>query len=265
MRSQLLAPCVGALVLVGAATAETLPVPPDAPEAREIARRAEDTMRSGGTYLEAVMTVVSPRRAADHEVGFRSWDDRIGRRSFIRILSPSKDAGTRFLKLHPNLWKYVPRVARTLRIPQSMMMESWMGSDFTNDDMVKESSALDDYDHHLLGVDPDPPGGVGASAWVLEYLPHEDAPVVWEKIVAWIEREHAIPLRQDFYDAAGKRVRQMDFSEVRAVQGRHIPHRWTMTPLDKEGHQTRIEVREIRLDQTFDERIFTTRQLKKRD
>lgn len=252
------------LGVAGAAHAELEPAPEDA-DAGAIARRAEETMRSDGTYLEAVMTVVSPRLSTDREVAFRSWDDRTGRRGFIRILSPSKDAGTGFLKLHPNLWMYVPRVERTLRIPPTMMLQSWMGSDFTHDDLVRESNGVDDYDHRLLGIDPRPPAAEGLSAWVVEYQPHEDAPVVWGKIVAWIEREHGTPLRQEFYDEGGERVRVLAFSEIREVQGRWVPHRWTLTPDDKEGHLTGIEVREIRFDQTFDDGIFTTRQLKKRN
>jgi hypothetical protein len=159
---------------------------------------------------------------------------------------------------------YVPRVERTLRIPPSMMLQSWMGSDFTNDDLVRESSALDDYDHRLLGLDPSPPGHPDLRAYVVEYLPHEDAPVVWGKIVAWIEVEHGTPLLQDFYDEDGEKLRSMRFADVRVVDGRHVPFSWSMTPLDKPGHETRIQVGRIRFDIPIDESIFTTRHLKKK-
>ena len=197
---------------------------------------------------------------------FRSWDDRGGKRSFIRILSPAKDRGTGFLKLQPNLWTYIPRVERTMRIPPSMMLQSWMGSDFTNDDLVRESSQLDDYDHRLLRVEPDFRGLGGEGpfrAYVVEYVPHEDAPVVWGRIVTWIDAEHWSPLRQEFYDEDGVKLRRMDFGDIREVQGRWVPHLWVMTPLDKEGHETRIVIDEIRFDQKFDDRIFTTQNLKK--
>ena len=84
-----------------------------------------------------------------------------------------------------------------MRIPPSMMLQSWMGSDFTNDDLVKESSQLDDYDHRLLGIDPGPEGNEGLRAFVLEYVPREDAPVVWGRIVAWVETEHSTPTPMD--------------------------------------------------------------------
>ena len=210
------------------------------------------------------MTVRSPRLTAPRVVDFKSWDDRSGDRAFIRILSPPKDAGTGFLRLPPNLWTFVPRVERTMRIPPSMMLQPWMGSDFTNDDLVNESSDVNDYDHRLLRIEDDADGRDGVRAYVLEYVPHEDTPVVWGRIVGWIEVEHATPLRQDFYDDDDVRVRTMRFDDVKTVEGRRVPHRWVMTPLEKPGHETRLEIRVIRFDPDFDEDIFTTRNLKKR-
>jgi outer membrane lipoprotein-sorting protein len=263
-----LAPLLAVALLAGAGAAAPgaeLEPAPEGLEGREVARRAEETLRSDATYLEATMTVVSPRLGKPRAVSFRSWDDRTHKRSLIRILAPPKDAGTGFLKLKPNLWMHVPRVERTLRIPPSMMLQPWMGSDFTNDDLVNESSELEDYDHRLLGVDPQPEGRDGLRAYVVEYIPHEDAPVVWGKIVAWVETQHGTPLRMDYFDEAGERLRVLHFSDIRKVQERRVPYLWSMTPLDKEGHETRIDIQEIRFDQSFDDEMFTTRQLKRRD
>jgi len=236
---------------------------PDTPTAREIAARAEDTMRSSRTYLEAEMTITSPQLSAPRVVEFRSWDDVPGKRSFIRILSPPRDAGTGFLKLAPNLWMYLPRVERTIRVPPSMMLQSWMGSDFTNDDLVRSSSALDDYEHRLLGIDAAPEGHPGLRAYVVEYTPHEEAPVTWGRIVAWVEVERGTPLRQEFYDEDGTRLRVMELDGIREVAGRAVPSRWTMTPLDQPGHRTRIVVRDLVFDAALDESIFTKQNLRK--
>ena len=233
-------------------------------DAEEIARRAEDVLRSDRTYMEATMTVISPRLGKPRVVSFRSWDDRVKDRSFIRILSPAKDAGTSFLRLPPNLWTYVPRVERTMRIPPSMMLQPWMGSDFTNDDLVKESSDVEDYDHRLLRIDESPEGHEGLRAYVLEYVPHEEAPVVWGRIVGWIATEHFTPLREDFYDEDGVKVRSMHFGDIREVDGRHVPHLWVMTPLEKKGYETRLQVERIEFDASFDDEVFTTRNLKER-
>jgi outer membrane lipoprotein-sorting protein len=252
------------LLAVQFAGAGELEPAPEGTDPHAIALRAEEAQRSDRTYLDAKMTIISPRLASERVVAFENWDDRPGKRSFIHIESPAKDAGTTFLKLHPNLWMYIPRVERTMRIPPSMMLQSWMGSDFTNDDLVRESSEIDDYDHELLGIDPSPEGHERLRAYVVEYIPHEGVAVVWGKIVTWIEIEHGTPLRQEFYDEADVKLRVMEFGEISEVEGRHYPFRWRMTSLDKPGHETRIEVRKIMFDADFSDAIFTKRNLTKR-
>ncbi|MCP3987196.1 MAG: outer membrane lipoprotein-sorting protein [bacterium] len=233
---------------------------PEGLTGRGIAERVEDIFRGNTSYMEATMTITSPRLPEPRRVKFQAWDDRPEKRSFIRILGPPKDKGMGFLKLHPNMWNYIPRVERTLRIPPSMMLQSWMGSDFSNDDLVRESSQLDDYDHELLGIDPD---GGGARAYVLQYVPHEDAPVVWGKILTWVDVERSAPLRQDFFDEGGEKLREMRFSDIREVSGRPYPHHWSMVPLEKKGHETAIEIHEIRFNEEFADAIFTKRHLTK--
>ena len=160
---------------------------------------------------------------------------------------------------------FVPRVERTMRIPPSMMLQSWMGSDFTNDDLVKESSQLDDYEHRLLGVDPAPEGHDGLRAYVVEYVPHEDAPVVWGRSSPGSRSSTARPCVQDFYDEDGEKLRVMRFGDITVVgTGATYPLAWSMTPLDKEGHETRIRVKEIRFDAEIEDSVFTKRNLTKR-
>jgi len=209
--------------------------------------------------------IIESRRSRSREVRFRWLDDRLGQRTFIRILAPAKDEGTGFLKLHPNLWVYVPQAERTLRIPPSMMREPWMGSDFTHDDLVNESSKVDDYDHRLLGVDPKPDGIADLRAYVVEYIPHRDAPIVWGRIVAWIETEHGTPLRQEFYDGDGELRRVMHFGGIREVQGRYFPHVWAVRPVGGKRRESRIEVEEVRFDGDFDESVFAPRHLRGKD
>jgi len=250
------------IAAAASARAELLPAPEDV-DARTLARRAEGSLRSDRTYLAARMVIESPRLTAPRKVAFESWEDAPAKRSFIRIREPAKDAGTGFLKLHPNLWMYIPRVERTVRVPPSMMLQSWMGSDFTNDDLVRESSELDDYDHAVLGIETEPPGSPGRRAYVVDYIPHEEAPVVWGKIRAWIDIENGMPLAQDFFDEDGERLRELRFGDFRELDGRHVPHRWELTPLDKQGHKTLIELLEIEFDAPMKDDVFTKRNLKR--
>jgi outer membrane lipoprotein-sorting protein len=234
-------------------------------DARQLARTAEDNMRSDRTFFKGEMTVVSPRLTRPRVVAFHSWEDSQEKKSLIRIDAPSKDKGTGFLKLHPNLWMYIPRVERTVRVPPSMMLQSWMGSDFSNDDLVRESSEVDDYDHRLLGIDTGQGSAVDRRSYVVEYRPHEGAPVVWGSIVAWLDIESGAPLRQDFFDEEGERLRVMRFGDFRQIEDRFVPHHWEMTPLDKRGHKTTIKIEKIEFDLEIQSSIFTTRNLKRRD
>jgi outer membrane lipoprotein-sorting protein len=249
------------------ATADDLMPPlepaPAGVDALELARAAEKAMRSDTTHMKARMIVRSPRLSSDRVVAFESWDDLPGKRSLIRIEEPSKDRGTGFLKQHPNLWMYVPRVERTVRIPPSMMMQSWMGSDFTNDDLVNESSDVDDYVHTMLGVDPKAGKDGDTRAYVIEYVPKEETAVVWGKIIGWVDAKTKAPLRQDFYDEDGEAIRTLVFEDIRKQGKRWVPHHWQLTPLDKEGHRTTIEIDLIEFDVDLDDDIFTTRNLKR--
>ncbi len=234
-------------------------------DAQQLATTAEDNMRSDRTFFKGEMTVVSPRLTRPRVVAFHSWEDSQEKKSLIRIDAPSKDKGTGFLKLHPNLWMYIPRVERTVRVPPSMMLQSWMGSDFSNDDLVRESSEVDDYDHRLLGIDTGQGSAVDRRSYVVEYRPHEGAPVVWGSIVAWLDIESGAPLRQDFFDEEGERLRVMRFGDFRQIEDRFVPHHWEMTPLDKPGHKTTIKIEKIEFDLEIQSSIFTTRNLKRRD
>ncbi len=229
--------------------------------ANEIVERAEDALRGESADITASMTITTPRWT--RVVRFHSWDDRRGDRSFIRILSPKKDSGTGFLRLQTTFWTYLPRVERTMRIPPSMMLQSWMGSDFTNDDLARESSMIDDYKPELIGeksIDGVPAIGV-------RLIPREDAPVVWARIDLWLQVDPLAPIVYDYYDEPDEGtfevVRRMRFSDIRKVQGRQMPHEWVIEPLDKKGHSTRMSVESVTLDEFFDDSIFTQRNLRR--
>ncbi len=249
------------VVFLVVSSAIALEPAPEGLDASEIAQRADDNMRSDRTAFKARMIVESPRLSSARTVAFSSWEDRETKSSFIRIHEPAKDKGSGFLKLHPNLWMYIPRVERTMRIPPSMMLSSWMGSDFTNDDLVRDSSEVEDYTHELLGIEPTLESAGDRRAYVVQYTPREEAAVVWGRIVAWIDVETHAPLRQEFFDEDGEKLRVLVFSDHREIDGRWVPHHWSLTPLEKPGHSTVIEVEEMRFDVEIDERVFTKRHL----
>jgi len=201
--------------------------------------------------------------AADR--GFATGGGLVARmfgRSFSRVLEPPKDKGTGFLRDHDAFWTWLPKVERAMRIPPSMMLQPWMGSDFTNDDLARESSLERDYEPRALGkksID-------GVAALGIELTPLPEAPVVWARMELWIEKERLAPLLFVYLDEPepGKFevIRELRFSDVRMVAGRPLPHVWLMVPNDKPGHTTRVVLEEAAFDVKLDDAIFTQKNLR---
>lgn len=226
------------------------------PSGRELVDRV-DTLLWGKTVQgEYEMTITTPRW--QRTLALRAWMER-PRRSFIRILAPAKEKGIGSLRIGAEMWNYLPNVERTIKIPPSMMLQPWMGSDFTNDDLVKSSSVIDDYTQKILREEV----VGGASAYVLELIPRPDAAVVWGKILYWVRKNDFIPLKEEFYSERGELVRTITFSEVRPMGGRTIPTKWEIRPSDKPGSSTTILVRSALYDRPVDPEVFTQRNLQK--
>lgn len=229
---------------------------PGEPGGREIVERVESLLWSRTMQGEFDMRIATPRW--ERTLALHIWMER-PKRSFVRVLAPAKEAGIGSLRIGSEMWNYLPAVERTIKIPPSMMLQPWMGSDFTNDDLVKQSSAIDDYTQKVLGqevVD-------GQALWKVEALPKPDAAVVWGRIVYWVRKDY-IPVRQDYFSDRGELVRVMSFGDVRALGGRTIPTRWEMKPLGKPGNSTTIVVKTVAYDTKIDDEIFTQRNLQKR-
>jgi outer membrane lipoprotein-sorting protein len=229
-------------------------------DAAGIVKRAEDALRGTTAETKLRMSITTPRWS--RELVIRSWDDRAHDRSFVRVLEPPKDKGTAFLRDKDAFWTWLPRVERAMRVPPSMMLQSWMGSDFSNDDLARESSLEKDYVPHLL--DQEPLDGV--AAYHLELRPKPEAPVVFAKLELWIARASYAPLLYVYFDEPQpgqfQELRRLRFSDIREVQGRPLPHTWEMTPLDKPGHSTRVLLEEAVFDQTLPDSIFTQENLR---
>lgn len=226
-------------------------------DAREVLDRVERLLWGRTVQGEYEMTIATPRW--QRTLGLRVWMDR-PRRSFVRIVSPAKEAGIGSLRIGAEMWNYLPNVERIIKIPPSMMLQPWMGSDFTNDDLVKESSILEDYTHRLLDeVQLD-----GAAVLRIEAVPRPEAAVVWGRIVYWVRRSDTIPLKQEFFSERGELVRVMTFSEVRPVGGRRLPTRWEMRPTAKPGNATTVVLKDAVFDAPVDDEVFTQRNLQKR-
>jgi outer membrane lipoprotein-sorting protein len=226
------------------------------PSAKAIITKTDDLMRGRTNYGVYEMKIFTPRwkRTIKMEIWVKGKD-----KTFIEITYPAKDAGTKFLKLGYEMWNYIPKVERTIKIPPSMMMQSWMGSDFTNDDLVKESSIVDDYTHSLIGKEQIQ----GFPAYKIQLDPKPDAPVVWGKIILWVRIKDYVPLKQEFYNEKGELIHILNFSEIKWIGDRSIPTLWEMTPLKKKGRKTVIKIEKIKFNIPINDSLFSLRTLKR--
>ncbi len=220
----------------------------------EVIRKVVENLNGNTAVMDIRMVVKTSR--AERRMEMKSYS--IGNeKSFIKITYPKKDKGITFLKVNKGMWQYVPRIEKIIKIPASMMLQSWMGSDFSNDDLVKESSLYDDYEHKMIQETDE--------LYQVELLPKEDSAVVWGKIVMLVSKKYLLPTMVSYFDEASVLVRQLSYGNVRSFSGKNYPSLWIMKPTtsDKKGHETRITV----LDAVFDGRIsdeyFTKRALKR--
>jgi outer membrane lipoprotein-sorting protein len=177
----------------------------------------------------------------------------------ILITAPARDRGTAFLKRGNEIWNWIPSVGRTIKMPPSMMMQSWMGSDFTNDDLVRESSAVTDYEHELVGEEMIQ----GHECYKIEMTPKPDAPVVWTRVDVWISKDEYIELKAEFYDEFGELINVMNGMDVKEFDGRRIPSRMEMIPMDKEGHMTVLEYRSMKFNKSIPESYFSVQNMRR--
>ncbi|GIV58531.1 MAG: outer membrane lipoprotein-sorting protein [Rhodothermaceae bacterium] len=251
---------IGGRVLVGLLLLGVLPAraqDADTLSAREIVRRADELLRGDTFQGRYRMTVIRPDW--QRSMVFEVWSEGT-EKSFIRVLEPARDRGVAFLKLGRQMWQYIPRINRVIKIPPSMMMESWMGSDFTNDDLVKESSIVEDYTHRLLGRER-----VGEDeAYGIELLPKPEAPVTWARVVEWIRVDDYIPLRAEYFNERGEHIRTLVFSDVRTLGGRRLPVRMELIEETKPGHRTVLVLEEAVFDRPIPPSVFTQENLRRR-
>jgi len=224
--------------------------------AKEIIQKADDKMQGNSNKSEMRMTIVRPEWK--REVTMKGW--ALGREySLILITAPARDKGSAFLKRDKEMWNWQPSIDRVIKLPPSMMLQSWMGSDFTNDDLVKESSVVNDYEHSL-----GPDSVVNdLECYKVILTPKPDAPVVWGKIVSFIDKEEYNQHLVYYYDEDDFLINTMKLSNIRNMGGRVIPTLLEMIPADEPENKTVIEYLKMEFDLDFDEKFFSQQSMKR--
>lgn len=227
-----------------------------APDAYEILAKQDDLWRGTSSKGKMVMNVKTSnwKRSLTMDVYSQGINY-----SLVKVLLPLKEQGTATLKVFDEIYNYLPKTDRTIKLTAAMMMGSWMGSHFNNDDLVKESRLSDDYNPKITFQ------GRRGSEDIIEITltPKPNAPVVWGKIVATVRTSDWQPIKNIYYDEDGKIVRIMTCSDYKTVSGRLIPTRIVMTPLDKPGEYTEVIYSDLRFDVRFREGFFSISELRR--
>ena len=221
---------------------------------RDLIQSAMDHYRGLTSYSEMTMTIHRPDW--QRSMSMRSWTEG-DKTTLVRVTEPKKDAGNGTLTKDNNMWTYAPKVNRIIKVPSSMMSQSWMGSDFSNKDVSKSTDIIDQYDHKLLETREQD----GHKIYVIESIPHEDAAVVWGKEVVTVRDDYVL-IEQQFWDQDGILVKSMKAHDIKEMGGRTVASTIRMGKADAPDEWTQMTVQEIKFDVEHDGNLFTLSNLR---
>lgn len=227
-----------------------------AQDAKEIVTKAENNIHGLTSATEMTVQIIRP--AWTRTMSLKAWTKGEDY-SLCIVTAPAKDAGTVFLKRVKEIWNWLPTIERSVKLPPSMMAQSWMGTDFTNDDLVKASSRIDDYNHKIIGDSVIE----SRKCWKIEMIPLPEAAVVWGKVIMFVDQKDYLELRLEFYDEDNKLVNILQCSDIRILGGRTMPCKMEMIPAEKKGQETVITYSSAVFDKPIDDSFFTTENMKK--
>jgi len=228
----------------------------DDPTAREIITKSTKKMIGTTSQGEMKMTIVRP--TWKREITMKSWSSGEDY-ALILITGPARDKGVAFLKREKEVWNWQPKIDREVKLPPSMMAQSLMGSDFTNNDLVDQAATIDDYTHKILGSEVIR----DRDCYKVELIPNEETAVVWGKIISWIDKKDFMQLKAEFYDEEDYLVNTMIGDNVKTLGGKLIPSRLTITPADEPENKTIVEYLSLEFDKPIKDKFFSVQNMKR--
>lgn len=224
--------------------------------AEEIIKKAENSLK--GKTAHGVIEMIVETPDFTREIEMESWWEG-NEKALIVIKSPRKEEGNKTLKIGNEMWNYLKNTETTIKVPPSMMLQSWNGSDFTNDDLVRESNLNDDYTMKIIGEEK----VNDELCWKIELNPKPSAPVVWGKLFYYVRKTDELPAKVEYYDEKGKKIRTMLLTNIKKFNGRLIPSEWSMVSNVKDGRSTIIKIKEMEFDININSRIFSFSELER--
>lgn len=227
------------------------------PTAKEIIEKADNKFYGEKSAVsEMKMTIVRP--TWERAVEFKSWNEGTDK-SLTLITAPASEKGQTFLKRGNEMWSWNPSISRLIKLPPSMMSQGWMGSDYTNDDILQESSLVKDYTHEIIGEETIE----GRLCYKIKMVAKEDAAVIWGHQVRWIDKDDFLFLKAELYDADGYLVRTETGSRIREMDGRMIPTRLELVPEEEEGNKTILLIEDIEFNVSIPDQFFSQQNMKR--
>lgn len=233
-----------------------LSIPTIGQDATEIVRKANNL--SMGKTSQGINKMIVVRPDWKREVEMKIWS-KGNDYYLILITAPAREKGQVFLKRESEMWNWIPSINRMIKIPPSMMAQSWMGSDFTNDDLLKEASIVKDYTHTIIGNDTID----GYDCYKIELIPKDESAVVWGKVISWIEKEKYFQMKVEFYDETEELINTQIGMEIKKMDDRLLPTKMEMIPADKDGHKTIIEFIDVKFDRKISNKFFSQQNMKR--
>ncbi|MCJ7679920.1 MAG: outer membrane lipoprotein-sorting protein [Candidatus Aminicenantes bacterium] len=223
--------------------------------AGDIARRMDELYRADSSRALVEMEIVTPHWS--RTLKMETWSEGMDK-TLIRILEPKKEEGMATLRIGNEMWNYLPNTNKVMKIPPSMMMGSWMGSDFTNDDLVKEFSFIESYTFEMTSIEDS-----ASELLYVKCVPKEGLPIVWGHVIIAVRESDKIPVWQRFYDEKGSLMREITYTDIKTIGGRTIPATMELVPLNKEGQKTSVRFLEASFNISPPSDTFTLRNLRK--
>lgn len=223
--------------------------------ATEIIKKSDELMQGNSSYSEMTMTIVRP--TYQRNISFKSWSK--GRDyGMVLITAPAKEKGQSFLKRKNEMWNWVPSISKMIKLPPSMLSQGWMGSDVSNNELLNESSIVNDYDHILLGKE----NFGGYICWKIKLVPKPGTPVVWGYIIKWISQDGYFQLKSEYYDEENQKVKTEIATDIKTMDNRLIPTRFEVIPADNPKQKTILTIVTMDFDIPIKDDFFSQQQMK---
>lgn len=225
--------------------------------AAEIVKKADDKF-NGEKSGTSTMTMTIIRPSWQRTIEFKSWS--LGRENALTLITaPAKEEGQTFLKRGKEMWSWNPAINRLIKLPPSMMSQGWMGSDYTNDDLLRESSVVNDYNHEIIGEETID----GRLCYKIRMTAKENASVIWGHQIRWIDKKDLLLMKSELYDEDGYLVRTETGSGIKVMDGRTIPTRIELVPAEEKGNRTVIEIKDMKFNVPIEESFFSQQNMKR--